>query len=133
MKNILLTGGAGYIGSHVAHVLIDKGYKVTVIDSLITGNKHLVPSKAKLEICDIAEVNKISEIIQNNKEIVLMDKATGNLYEGDVARRTANIPKNDDKKRLKPSDFPKYRVFIQSTSLTRILLKDQGFLYEVSL
>ena len=72
MKNILLTGGAGYIGSHVAHLLIDKGYNVTVIDSLITGNKHLVPSKAKLEICDIAEVNKISEIIQNNKFDLVM-------------------------------------------------------------
>ena len=44
MKNILLTGGAGYIGSHVAHLLIDKGYDVTVIDNLITGNKNLVPS-----------------------------------------------------------------------------------------
>ena len=66
MKNILLTGGAGYIGSHVAHLLIDKGYDVTVIDSLITGNKYLIPSKAKLEICDIAEVGKISKIIQNN-------------------------------------------------------------------
>ena len=44
MKKILLTGGAGYIGSHVTHLLIDKGYSVTVIDSLITGNKNLVPS-----------------------------------------------------------------------------------------
>ena len=72
MKNILLTGGAGYIGSHVAHLLIDKGYNVTVIDSLITGNKHLVPSKAKLEICDIAEIDKISKIIQNNKFDLVM-------------------------------------------------------------
>ena len=72
MKNILLTGGAGYIGSHVAHLLIDKGYDLTVIDSLITGNKHLVPSKAKLEICDIAEIDKISKIIQNNKFDLVM-------------------------------------------------------------
>ncbi|MDA9662912.1 UDP-glucose 4-epimerase GalE, partial [Candidatus Pelagibacter sp.] len=72
MKNILLTGGAGYIGSHVAHLLIDKGYDVTVIDSLITGNKHLVPSKAKLEICDIAEVDKISKIIEDNKFDLVM-------------------------------------------------------------
>ena len=47
---ILITGGAGYIGSHVAHLLIDKGYKVTVIDSLITGNKNLVPKKSKLSL-----------------------------------------------------------------------------------
>ena len=72
MKNILLTGGAGYIGSHVAHLLVDKGYDVTVIDSLITGNKHLVPSKAKLEICDIAEIDKISKIVQNNKFDLVM-------------------------------------------------------------
>jgi len=72
MKNILLTGGAGYIGSHVAHLLIDKGYNVTVIDSLITGNKHLVPHKAKLEICDIADVDRLSIIIQNNKFDLVM-------------------------------------------------------------
>ena len=71
-QNILITGGAGYIGSHVAHLLIDKGYNVTVIDSLITGNKHLVPSKAKLEICDIADIYKISKIIQNNKFDLVM-------------------------------------------------------------
>ena len=67
MKNILLTGGAGYIGSHVAHLLIDKGYMVTIIDSLITGNKHLIPNKAKLEICDIADTNKINQILKSNK------------------------------------------------------------------
>ena len=37
---ILLTGGAGYIGSQVAHLLLDKGHKVTIIDSLITGKKN---------------------------------------------------------------------------------------------
>ena len=71
-QNILITGGAGYIGSHVAHLLIDKGYNVTVIDSLITGNKHLVPPKAKLEICDIADVDKTSKVIQNNKFDLVM-------------------------------------------------------------
>jgi UDP-glucose 4-epimerase len=65
-QNILITGGAGYIGSHVAHLLVDKGHDVTVVDNLITGNKHLVPTKVKLEICDIADVDKISKIIQNN-------------------------------------------------------------------
>ena len=39
MKNILITGGAGYIGSHVCHLLIDQGFKVTCIDSLITETK----------------------------------------------------------------------------------------------
>ena len=47
---VLLTGGAGYIGSHVCHLFLDKGFDVTVIDSLVTGNKNLVPKKAKLVI-----------------------------------------------------------------------------------
>ena len=38
-KNVLITGGAGYIGSTVAHLLIDKGYSVAIIDNLVTGNK----------------------------------------------------------------------------------------------
>ena len=53
MKNYLLTGGAGYIGSHVAHMLIDKGHKVTIIDSLITGSKKLIPNKANFVQCDV--------------------------------------------------------------------------------
>ena len=43
--NILLTGGAGYIGSHVLLLLKDKGHKVTVIDNLSTGNKNLIPNR----------------------------------------------------------------------------------------
>ena len=35
-QSILVTGGAGYIGSHVANLLLDNGYNVTIIDSLIT-------------------------------------------------------------------------------------------------
>ena len=34
MKKVLITGGAGFIGSHIALKLIDKGYEVTVLDNL---------------------------------------------------------------------------------------------------
>lgn len=71
-KNILLTGGAGYIGSHVVNLLVDKGFSVTVIDNLITGNKSLVNKKAELIVSDIANVKKISQILKNKKfDIVL--------------------------------------------------------------
>ena len=43
--NILLTGGAGYIGSHVALALLDQGNNVTIIDNLINGDKRLVEKK----------------------------------------------------------------------------------------
>ena len=69
--NILISGGAGYIGSHVTNLLIDKGYNVTVIDNLITGNKELVNKKANFINCDIADENIINNLLKKNKfEIV---------------------------------------------------------------
>ena len=69
---ILLTGGAGYIGSNVTNLLIDEGHSVTVIDSLITGNRNLVPTKAELNIVDIADKNKVSKIIKGNNFDLVM-------------------------------------------------------------
>ena len=66
-NNILITGGAGYIGSHVSLLLIEKGYNITIIDSLITGNKQLVPKKVKLEICDIADTKKVTKILKDTR------------------------------------------------------------------
>ncbi len=55
---ILVTGGAGYIGSHVCNLLLDSGYEVTVIDSLVTGNKNLVPKNATIVVYDFAAEKK---------------------------------------------------------------------------
>jgi len=71
------------------------------------------------------------EIVQPKKEIVLMHKDTGELFEGDVARTIAGISENEERSKIKPGDLPKYRIFIQSTSPSRKLVKNQGFLYEV--
>jgi len=71
------------------------------------------------------------EIIQPQKEIVLMNKETCDLYEGDVAWTMAGIGKNEERAKIKPAHLAKYRIFIQTTSTNRKLVKNQGFLYEV--
>ena len=57
--NILLTGGAGYIGSHVVLSLLDGGNKVTIIDNLISGNKEILPENINFYNCNINNKEKI--------------------------------------------------------------------------
>ena len=47
IKNILVTGGAGYIGSHIVEQLIKTRAKVFIIDNLSTGSKKNIPKKRK--------------------------------------------------------------------------------------
>ncbi len=65
--NILVTGGAGYIGSKVALDLIERGHKVWIVDNLSKGKKKLIPKKSFFYKLDIANVKKISKLIQTNK------------------------------------------------------------------
>ena len=67
MKNILVTGGAGYIGSHIIEILIKKRHKVVIVDNLETGYKQLVHKKAKFYNADINNFKKIKKIIKENK------------------------------------------------------------------
>ena len=66
-KNILITGGAGYIGSHIAETLIKKNKNIVIIDNLSTGYKELINKKAKFYKIDILNTHKIKEIIIKNK------------------------------------------------------------------
>ena len=44
--NLLITGGAGYIGSHIAHLALESGHDITVFDDLSTGFKNNIPKDA---------------------------------------------------------------------------------------
>jgi UDP-glucose 4-epimerase len=50
---VLLTGGAGFIGSHVADHLLDRGHEVAIVDDLSTGKRENVPEATKLYVRDI--------------------------------------------------------------------------------
>jgi UDP-glucose 4-epimerase len=53
--SILVTGGAGYIGSHMVLALLDAGREVVVLDNLTTGRRELVPPAARLVVGDVAD------------------------------------------------------------------------------
>ena len=64
-NNILVTGGAGYIGSHIVEQLVKTKSKVIILDNLITGYKKLINKKAKFIKQDIKNKIKLTEIIND--------------------------------------------------------------------
>ncbi len=70
MSKILITGGAGFIGSHLTDKLIERGHQVVVVDNLSSGKKENLNPKAKFYEVDICD-SEISQIFQEEKpEIV---------------------------------------------------------------
>lgn len=71
--NILITGGAGYIGSHVLKALLEKGTcNISVIDNLYSGKKSALEALKSLGNfnfyeCDLAETSKVDEILKKEK------------------------------------------------------------------
>jgi UDP-glucose 4-epimerase len=61
--SILVTGGAGYIGSHMVHALVDAGEPVVVIDDLSTGFRSLMPKSVPLIVGDIGDEALVEEVI----------------------------------------------------------------------
>lgn len=62
MKRALVTGGAGFIGSHVTEALLRAGYQTLVLDNLVTGARENVPAGADFVPADITHVDAIADI-----------------------------------------------------------------------
>ena len=69
---VLVTGGAGYIGSHMAHALVDAGERVVVLDNLTTGFEWAVPPGASLVVGETGDERRVAELIaQENVEAII--------------------------------------------------------------
>ncbi len=65
-KTVLITGGAGYIGSHVMYEFLDNGYEIVVVDNLSEGNKFIIPDEVKFYQENIGNSQEIAKIIKDN-------------------------------------------------------------------
>ena len=66
-KNILITGGAGYIGSHIVEQLLKKNVNIIILDNLVTGYKRLINKQTKFINGDIKNKSKLIKIINDYK------------------------------------------------------------------
>ncbi len=69
---ILVTGGAGYIGSFMSKILLDKGYDVVVFDSLERGHKEAIDSRAQFVQGDIKRLLELEHLFSENNIDVVM-------------------------------------------------------------
>ncbi len=63
---ILVTGGGGYIGSHMVHELVDAGAGVVVIDDLSTGFRSALPTSVPLVVGDIGDEGLVTELVRTH-------------------------------------------------------------------
>ena len=67
MRRVLVTGGAGFIGSHLADRLLADGFAVTVLDNLATGVREYVPSNAVFVEGDVADQGLVGDLFADER------------------------------------------------------------------
>ena len=77
--SILITGGAGYVGSQLSYLLTDNNYKHVIIDNISTGFENLINPKAIFFKENFANKNKIIKILKKNKISCVMHLAASTL------------------------------------------------------
>ena len=68
---ILVTGGAGFIASHVSEGYLRAGHAVVIVDDLSTGKRENIPSAAKFYDCDVTDLASIEQIIAEERPEII--------------------------------------------------------------
>ncbi|MCA0032074.1 UDP-glucose 4-epimerase GalE [Mesorhizobium sp. B263B2A] len=96
---VLVTGGAGYIGSHMVWELLDAGDSVVVLDRLSTGFEWAVAPEAKLVVGDVADKELVGSIIRDNKVDAIIHFAGSIVVPESVSDPLAYYENNTSKTR----------------------------------
>lgn len=80
-KTALITGGAGFIGSHLSRGLLEEGLKVIVLDNLSVGKKENVPDGAELMVGDILDKELVNSVFNKEIDIVFHEAAIVTIRE----------------------------------------------------
>ena len=80
MKKILVTGGAGFIGSNIVTSLIEEGYRVSVLDNLSSGHRCNLEDYPQVEIIegDIRDEDAVSRAIKGSAAVIHLAASVGN-------------------------------------------------------
>ncbi|MFW6022678.1 MAG: SDR family oxidoreductase [Halanaerobiaceae bacterium] len=90
--NVMVTGGAGFIGSHIVDLLIEKGYSVVIIDDLSTGKMENINKEAEFykigiqsdELYKIFQKKRITHIIHQAAQVDVQSSLNNPLFDADI-------------------------------------------------
>ena len=97
---VLVTGGAGYIGSHMVWALLDAGEEVVVLDRLSTGFRWAVPSAARFYLGDVGDKHVLAQVFAENRIDAVMHFAASIIVPESVAHPLEYYDNNTCKSRL---------------------------------
>lgn len=75
LRNVCVTGGAGFIGSHLVDAFLERGHRVLVIDDLSTGRRNNVPAEAELQVLDIQSEKAANHVAQGGIDLLVHQAA----------------------------------------------------------
>src|SRR5262247_3838595 len=82
---VLVTGGAGYIGSHMVYALVDAGERVVVLDNLSTGFDWALPAGGALVVGDTGDQDLVASIIAEHRVRAIVHFAASIVVPDSVA------------------------------------------------
>lgn len=94
MSRVLVTGGAGFIGSHLVDALLADGEQVTVIDDLTSGRRELVDPSADLEVIDISDADALDPVVDAARPKAIFHLAAQASVTASVANPTRDSEVN---------------------------------------
>jgi len=91
---VLVTGGAGYIGSVVTEELLNDGHEVVVYDSLYKGHRGAVDARAKFLAGDLADIERVTQTLQEHEVEAVIHMAADSLV-GESVQHPAKYYQNN--------------------------------------
>lgn len=116
--SVLVTGGAGYIGSHAVKILIERGHDVVVVDNLSRGHREAVHEDACFHNVDIADIDRMTDILRGHDVSDVMHFAAFS-YVGESVSVPLNYYENNTgatTKLLKAMDVAAVKRFVFSST-----------------
>ncbi len=123
LKNILITGGAGYIGSHIIEILLKKKTNIFIVDDLSTGYKKLLNKKTKFFNFNILNTKRLNQIIVKNNIDSIIHLAA-NLIINDGEKHPKKYYKNNVKGTLSVLNA------IKQTNVKNLLFSSTAAVYK---